>query len=71
MLTFTETQNMFKGTRIEVRIDNKFIGTIRNVPADYSTAGGFRYIPKGQAKPSGIKGEVFPTLAECKNSLEN
>jgi len=44
---------------IHVLLENKRIGEIRSVE------GGFQYFPKGQKKG----GEVFPTLAACKQSL--
>jgi len=44
---------------IHVLLENKRIGEIRTVD------GGFQYFPKGQKKG----GDVFPTLAACKQSL--
>lgn len=66
MITY-ENQNGKKNGRgerqwgVDVRLDGKIVGTIESV------ATGFRYAPKGRKK---LAGEVFPTLAAVKASLE-
>jgi len=45
-----------------VRLDGKFVGTIKLVE------GGFRYFPKGVGK--GMAGELFKTVREVQRSLE-
>lgn len=45
---------------VKVKLDGKYIGDIKEV------ANGFQYFPKGKK----VGGEVFHTLALCKESLE-
>jgi len=51
--------NPINANTIAVLLENKRVGEIRTVE------GGFQYFPKGQRKG----GEVFPSLAACKQSL--
>jgi len=51
--------NPINATTIAVLLENKRVGEIRKVED------GFQYFPKGQRKG----GEVFPTVAACKQSL--
>jgi len=66
MITY-ENQNGKKDSRgnrqwgIDVRLEGKIVGVIESV------AQGFRYVPKGRKK---LAGEVYPTLAAVKRSLE-
>ena len=55
MITYEEKHE------VKVKINGKFVGTIRFVPN-----AGWRYMPKGTR----VGGEFFPTLAACKLSLE-
>ena len=47
---------------INVRLDGKTIGTIKEVD------GGYQYYPKGHGKS--WAGDVYPTIKEVKDSLE-
>lgn len=51
----------YSGVPISVSLDNKIIGLIKQVE------GGYQYFPKGKK----IGGEIFKTVREVKNSLEN
>jgi len=44
-----------------VYLDDKLVGII-----EQNESGGFQYVPRGFRK---VKGDVFATLVECKNSL--
>jgi hypothetical protein len=50
-------------TPIQVILDGTITGLIR------ATTGGFAYYPKGAGTKG--RGEVFPTIAACKVSLES
>jgi hypothetical protein len=60
-LTFTQ------GRRdIVVSLDDKVVGFIKRVPWAPEGGIGYQYFPKDQK----TGGEKFPTLRECKKSLE-
>lgn len=69
MITYHEDPQG-KGPGIVVRLDGRTVGAIMKVqrrPATPTSAGGegWAYRPKG-----GLLGEVFPTVAQVKKSLE-
>jgi hypothetical protein len=53
-----------RSSRIDVYLDRKWIGSIK--PAQ--DASGFFYQPKSTGAK--IRGDIFPTIAEVKRSLE-
>ena len=59
MITYGIKKGLVGG--IPVRLDNKVVGEILSVE------GGFQYFSKG----SKTGGDVYPTLALCKKSLES
>ena len=58
-----EIQYRYTYTLVKVFLNKKLIGSIRTVQ------GGFQYYPKGVKEPEQA-GDIYPTLQECKNSLE-
>lgn len=69
MITYQEDPQG-KGPGIVVRLDGKIVGSIMKVqrkPATPSSGygDGWAYRPKG-----GLLGEIFPTVAQVKKSLE-
>lgn len=60
MITYEKT---YSGANIIVFIDNKLAGHITQVE------GGYQYFPKTKGKKIG--GEIFPTIKQVKESLEN
>lgn len=57
----------FKGEGyLRVMLDGKWVGSIAHVDTTDEHQGGWQYTPKGEKKG----GDIFPTLALCKKSLE-
>ncbi len=53
-------------TEVQVKLNGKHVGTIREVLPKGASLSSFVYFPKGQK----IGGDMYPTLAACKASLE-
>ena len=72
-LTFQEYPNKLSNCICIVRFNGRRVGDIEQV---YSVGGAdyrgvkYRYVPKGQRKPGGIKGDLFNTVTDVKESLK-
>ena len=58
-ITYRMYPNSRSSTAACVYLNGKIVGDIKRV------AGGYQYVPAGQDKPNGIKGEVFESFNEC------
>lgn len=66
MLTYKKKDENRTDSPIRVLSEGKVLGTIKTTRSDIGTEPKFQYFPKGSKNG----GDVFPTLAECKASLE-
>jgi EAL domain-containing protein (putative c-di-GMP-specific phosphodiesterase class I) len=61
MIEYSQPFRLHHFSPITVKLDGRVIGKI------HQDKDGFRYYPKGQK----TGGEAFPTIAQCKRSLES